>query len=122
MSPKTMLKKVNISSNPIILNNRISVYYKMQRGKATLPNDPLPLNPKTLTPKQQNALIEYLKFYQSMLMIEIADYLKITRQTVSKRLQVIKKEVQQQLEDHGFGVWDIAYDLKPTLIPSHIMP
>ena len=44
-----------------------------------------------------------------MLMIEIADYLKITRKTVSKRLKIIKKEVQQQLEDHGFGVWDIIF-------------
>ena len=74
MSPETKLKKLNKSSNPIMLNNRLSVYYKMQRGKATLPNDPLPLNPKTLTYTQQNSLIEYLKFYQSMLMIEIADY------------------------------------------------
>ena len=47
-----------------------------------------------------------------MLIIEIADYIKITRQTVSKRLQVIRKEVQQQLGDNGFGVWDIVYDLK----------
>ena len=109
MSPKTMLKRVNKSSNPIILNNRISVSYKLERGLAPFPNDPLPLDPKALTFTQQNSLIEYLKFYQSMLMPEIADYLKITRQTVSKRLQVIKKEVQQQLEDHGFGVWDIIF-------------
>jgi len=26
--------------------------------------------------------------------------------------QIIRKEVKQQLEDNGFGVWDIAYDLK----------
>ena len=104
-----MLKRVNKSSNPIILNNRISVSYKLERGLALFPNDPLPLDPKALTFTQQNSLIEYLKFYQSMLMPEIADYLKITRQTVSKRLQVIKKEVQQQLEDHGFGVWDIIF-------------
>ena len=109
MSPKTMLKRVNKSSNPIILNNRISVSYKLERGLALFPNDPLPLDPKALTFTQQNSLIEYLKFYQSMLMPEIADYIKITRQTVSKRLQVIKKEVQQQLEDHGFGVWDIIF-------------
>ena len=104
-----MLKRVNKSSNPIILNNRISVSYKLERGLALFPNDPLPLDPKALTHTQQNSLIEYLKFYQSMLMIEIADYLKITRKTVSKRLKIIKKEVQQQLEDHGFGVWDIIF-------------
>jgi len=109
MSPKTKLKRVNRSSNPIMLNNRVSVYYKIQRGLALFPNDPLPLDPKALTFTQQNSLIEYLKFYQSMLMPEIADYLKITRKTVSKRLKIIKKEVQQQLEDHGFGVWDIIF-------------
>ena len=107
--PKTKLKRVNKSFNPIILNNRVSVYYKMQRGLTPFPNGPSLLNPKALTHTQQNALIEYLKFYQSMLMIEIADYLKITRKTVSKRLKIIKKEVQQQLEDHGFGVWDIIF-------------
>jgi len=109
MSPKTKLKRVNKSSNPIILNNRVSVFYRLQKGLTALPHDPPPLNPKALTHTQQNALIEYLKIYQSMLMIEIADYLKITRQTVSKRLKIVKKEVQQQLEDHGFGVWDIIF-------------
>jgi len=110
MSPKkTKLRKLNKSSNPIILNNRITVYYKLQRGLTPFHNEPSPLDPKKLTHTQQNALIEYLKFYQSMLMIEIADYLKITKQTVSKRLKIIKKEVQQQLEDHGFGVWDIIF-------------
>ena len=78
MSTNTKLKRVNRSSNPIILNNRLSVYYKIQRGLALFPNDPLPLDPKALTYTQQNSLIEYLKFYQSMLMIEIADYLKTT--------------------------------------------
>ena len=116
MSPKTKLKKINKLSNPIILNNRVSVFYKLERGVAPFPNGPSPLNPKALTHTQQNALIEYLKFYQSMLMIEIADYIKITRQTVSKRLQVIRKEVQQQLEDNGFGVWDIVYDLKRDMV------
>lgn len=109
MSPKNKLKRVNRSSNPIILNNRVSVYYKLQRGLALFPNEPSPLDPKALTFTQQNSLIEYLKFYQSMLMIEIADYPKITRQTVSKRLKIIKKEVKQQLEDNGFGVWDIIF-------------
>ena len=107
MSTNTKLKKLNKLSNPIMLNNRISVYYKLQRGIAPFPDEPLPLDHKALTHTQQNALIEYLKFYQSMLIHEIADYLKITRQTVSKRLKIIKKEVQQQLEDNGFGVWDI---------------
>ena len=107
MSTNTKLKKLNKLSNPIMLNNRISVYYKLQRGLAPFPNGQSPLDPKALTHTQQNALIEYLKFYQSMLIHEIADYLKITRQTVSKRLKIIKKEVQQQLEDNGFGVWDI---------------
>ena len=104
-----MLKKLNKLSNPIILNNRISVFYKLERGLAPFPNDPPPLNPKELTFTQQNVLREHLKFYQSMLIIEIADYLKITRQTVSKRLKIRKKEVQQQLEDNGFGVWDIIF-------------
>ena len=107
--PQAKLKRFNKLSNPIILNNRVSVFYKLERGVAPFPNGPSPLNPKALTHTQQNALIEYLKFYQSMLMIEIADYLKITRKTVSKRLKIIKKEVQQQLEDHGFGVWDIIF-------------
>ena len=112
MSTNTKLKKLNKLSNPIILNKRVAVYYRIQRGLTPFPDDPKPLNPKELTYTQQNSLIEYLKFYQSMLIIEIADYIKITRQTVSKRLQVIRKEVQQQLEDNGFGVWDIVYDLK----------
>ena len=102
MSTNTKLKKLNKLSNPIMLNNRISVYYKLQSGLSSAPNDP-----KELTYTQQNMLIEHLKFYQSMLIIEIADYIKLTRQTVSKRLKIIKKEVQQQLEDNGFGVWDI---------------
>ena len=86
MSPKTKLKKLNKLSNPIMLNKRITVYYKLQSGLSLEPNDPKPLNPKELTYTQQNSLIEYLKFYQSMLIIEIADYIKITRQTVPKRL------------------------------------
>ena len=109
MSPKAKLKRYNKLSNPITLNKRITVYYKLQSGLSLEPNDPLPLNPKTLNYTQQNMLIEHLKFYQSMLMIEIADYLKITRQTVSRRLSVIRREVKQQLEDNGFGVWDIIF-------------
>ena len=74
MSPKkTELKRVNKSSNPIILNNRITVYYKLQRGLTPFSNNPSPLNPKDLTHTQQNILIKYLKFYQSMLIYEIAD-------------------------------------------------
>ena len=109
MSPKNKLHKANKLANPITLNKRISVYYKLQSGLSPVPNDPLPLDPKELTYTQQNMLIEHLKFYQSMLIIEIADYIKITRQAVSRRLKIIKKEVQQQLEDHGFGVWDIIF-------------
>ena len=86
MSPKTKLKKLNKLSNPIMLNKRITVYYKLQSGLSLEPNDLSPLNPKDLTYTQQNMLIEHLKFYQSMLTIEIADYIKITRQTVPKRL------------------------------------
>ena len=80
MSTNTKLKKLNKLSNPIILNKRIAVYYRIQRGLTPFPDDPKPLNPKELTYTQQNSLIEYLKFYQSMLIIEIADYIKITRQ------------------------------------------
>ena len=88
MSTNTKLKKLNKLSNPIMLNNRISVYYKLQRGIAPFPDEPSPLDPKALTHTQQNVLIEYLKFYQSMLIHEIADYLKITRQTVSKGIEI----------------------------------
>jgi len=109
MSPKTKLKRVNKSSNPMELKKRGSTCYRLKAGLQLTQDDPLPLNPEDLTHTQQNALIEYLKFFQSMLIYEIADYLKITRQTVSKRLKIIKKEVQQQLEDHGFGVWDIIF-------------
>jgi len=109
MSPKAKLKRLNISANPITLNKRIAVYYKLQKGLSSTPYDPPPLNPKELTYSQQNMLIEHLKFYQSMLIIEIADHIKLTRQTVSKRLQIIEREVKQQLEDNGFGVWDIIF-------------
>ena len=107
--PKAKLKRFNKLSNPITLNKRISVYYKLQSGLSSATNDQPPLDPKELTYTQQNMLIEHLKFYQSMLIIEIADYIKLTRQTVSKRLQAIRKEVKQQLEDSGFGVWDIIF-------------
>ena len=38
MSPKNKLKKINKLSNPIILNNRVSVFYKLERGVAPFPN------------------------------------------------------------------------------------
>ena len=109
MSTNTKLKRYKKLSNPITLNKRITVYYKLQSGLSLEPNDPTPFNPKDLTYTQQNLLIEHLTFYQSMLIIEIAEYIKLTRQTVSRRLSVIRKEVKQQLEDHGFGVWDIIF-------------
>jgi len=109
MSPKAKLKRVNKSSNPITLNKRITVYYRLQSGLSSFPNDLRPLDPKELTYTQQNLLIKHLKFYQSMLIIEIAEYIKLTRQAVSKRLQIIRKGVKQQLEDNGFGVWDIIF-------------
>jgi len=88
MSTNTKLKKLNKLSNPIMLNNRISVFYKLERGVTPYPNEPSPLDPKKLTRSQQNVLIEHLRFYQSMLIFEIADYLKLARQTVSKRCTI----------------------------------
>jgi len=112
MSPKSLLKKTNKLYNPLVLKRRLDTYYAMQEGIEIKPNVPLPLNPKDLTNSQQNIVIEHLKFNEAMLIIEIADYIQLTRQTVSSRLKIIRKENKQILEDQGFGVMDIIYDLK----------
>jgi len=112
MSPKSLLKKTNNLYNPLDLKRRIDVYYDMQEGIEIKPNVPLLLNPKDLSHTQQNILIEHLKFNEAMLIIEIADYIKLTRQTVASRLKIINKESRQQLEDIGLSLWGVVYDLK----------
>jgi len=82
MSPKSLLKKTNNLYNPLDLKRRIDIYYAMQEGIEIKPNVPLLLNPKDLSHIQQNILIEHLKFNEAMLIIEIADYIKLTRQTL----------------------------------------
>jgi len=112
MSPKSLLKKTNNLYNPLDLKRRIDIYYDMQEGIEIKPNVPLPLNPKDLSHTQQNILIEHLKFNEAMLIIEIADYIKLTRQTVASRLKIINKESRPQLEDIGLSLWGVVYDLK----------
>ena len=41
---------------------------------------PEPLDPKDLTPTQQNIVIEHLKYSEALSNTEIADYLKLQKQ------------------------------------------
>jgi len=98
--------------NPLNLTKRIDTFNAMQQGKEIKPNTPLALDPKTLTHSQQNLVIEFKKYSEALSNVEIADYLKLHRETIANRLKDIDKENIQELENNGFSVWEVIYKLE----------
>jgi len=98
--------------NPLNLTKRIDTFNAMQQGEEIKPNAPLALDPKTLTHKQQNLIIEFKKYSESLSSTEIALYLGLHRGTIGSRLKIIDEEHRQELEDNGLSVWEVVYQLK----------
>lgn len=98
--------------NPLNLIERINTFNDMRQEKQLPPNATLPLNPKDLTRTQQNLVIEFKKYSESLSNVEIALYLGLHRGTIGSRLKIIDEEHRQELEDNGLSVWEVVYQLK----------
>ena len=108
------LKKIDKIHSPVDLRTRIGLWHDMVKGKPVHPNALEPLVPSGLTRVQQIQLIEYLKYCEALSNVEISDFLKIHRITVSKRLNEINEQFTMELENKGFTVWQIVAKLKRT--------
>jgi len=98
--------------NPLNLIKRINTFNDMKQGKQLTPNTIELLDPKDLTRTQQNLVIEYQKYSEALSNVEIADYLKLHRETIANRLKAIDKEHREALESNGFSVWEVIYKLE----------
>jgi len=98
--------------NPLHLIKRIDTFNAMQQGEEIKPNAPLALDPKTLTHSQQNLIVEFKKYSESLSNTEIALYLGLHRETIGSRLKIIDEEHRQELENNGLSVWEVIYQLK----------
>ena len=108
-------KKIDKIHSPVDLHSRIEVWHDMDKGRPVHPNAPEPLEPSELTRVQQIQLIEYLKFCKALSNREIADFLKIHRITVAKRLDELEEQQALELQEKGFNVWGVIHRLKMTV-------
>jgi len=101
-------KKIDKIHSPVDFQKRIEIWHDMEKGKPVHPNSPEPLEPSELSRVELIHLIEYLKYCEGLFDTEIADFLKMHRVTVSKRLAEIDEQQTLELEEKGFSTWDIA--------------
>jgi len=108
-------KKIDKILSPVDLHKRIDIWHDMEKGKPVHPNALEPLEPSELTRVQQIQLIEYLKYCEALSNTEIADFLKIHRVTVGRRLDELDERQALELQEKGFNVWRVIHRLKMTV-------
>ena len=97
------------------LHKRIDVWHDNEKGNAVSPTAPEPLSPFDLTRAQQNLLIYHLKYSEAFTNTELADFLKIDKKTVARRLRELDEQQALELQEKGFNVWGVIHRLKMTV-------
>jgi len=115
MKRRLKTRKIPKVYSPIELYERIKVYKNIQEGNVVSPTAPEPLSPFGLTRIQQNLLIDFLKYSEAFTNTELADYLKIDKKTVARRLIEINEVQALELQEKGFNVWGVIHRLKMTV-------
>jgi len=115
MKRRLKTRKIPKVYSPLDLHKRIDVWHDNEKGNAVSPTAPEPLSPFDLTRTQQNLLIDYLKYSEAFTNTELADYLKIDKKTVARRLRELDEQQALELQEKGFNVWGVIHRLKMTV-------
>ena len=73
-----------------------------------------PLDPKELSDTLKDAVIEYLKYHEGLLNIEIAHVMKIHPSTVIRKLSGIAERRALELHKRGYNIWTVVEKIEAT--------